>query len=298
METVRWLHQIFDGRLYPLFVGVTFLGSSLFLWTVIALWYWLVDPRFARRLGVVLGLSIVLDQLAKSAVGSPRPYDLDASLASELARKTGGGHGFPSGHTQNTAAFWTSLALRFNRRWLWALAAVMVVLVALSRMALGVHMPVDVVGGAAFGALAAWVGSRMPMRELAAHRAVVAPAVALTGLAVSYLGGIEPAALALLAAFLLARPAFVPPRAPRLRLAMAAGGIATLALGFLLAVWLPERLFPGWAGSPAGGYLSSLFLAGIALEGWPRLWLRLRPQAGAGRGITEAADVRSSPAEV
>jgi hypothetical protein len=295
METVRWLHQIFGGRLYPLFVGITFLGSSAFLWPVIALWYWLVDPRFARRLGVVLGLSVVLNQLIKTAVGSPRPYDLESGLASELARKTGGGHGFPSGHTQNTAAFWTSLALRFNRRWLWALAVLMIALVALSRMALGVHMPVDVAGGAAFGALAAWVGSRMPMRELAARRAVVAPAIALAGLAVSYLGGIEPAALALLAAFLLARPAFVPPRASRLRLAMAAGGIACLALGFLLVAWLPERLFPGWAGSPAGAYLSSLFLAGIALEGWPRLWLRLRPQAGR---VTEGADVRSSPAEV
>src|SRR5919106_6678137 len=145
MEIVHWLHQIFGGRAEPLFLGITYLGSSAVLWAVIILWYWLFDPRLARRLGVVLALSEVSNQLLKGAFGSSRPYDLDTDLSSDLARRTGGGHGFPSGHAQNNAAFWFSLGFCFRRRWVWVLAFFAVTAVALSRLVLGVHLPVDVV---------------------------------------------------------------------------------------------------------------------------------------------------------
>lgn len=292
METVRWLHQIFGGRAYPFFLGITYLGSSAFLWPVILLWYWLFDPRLARRLGLVLGLSVVVNQLLKTAVGSSRPYDLEEGLASEMARRTGMGHGFPSGHTQNAATFWPSLALCFHRRWLWGLAAFMIAAVGLSRLALGVHMPVDVIGGAAIGLVIAWVGSRMPARP-EAPRSAWAPLPLVAGLGISFLGAIRPEALALFVAFLLARPEFTPPRAWRSRLAMAAGGIACVGLAGAVLLWLPERASQGWVAAPAVGYLGTLAVAWVALQGWPRLWMRLTAAGG-----RRAEDVRSSPAEV
>jgi membrane-associated phospholipid phosphatase len=274
METVRWLHQLFGGRLHPLFLGITSLGSSAFLWPVILLWYWLFDPRLARRLGLVLGMSIVINQLLKTAVGSSRPYDLDAGLASETARRTGMGHGFPSGHTQNTATFWTSVALCLHRRWLWGLAAFLIAAVGLSRLALGVHLPGDVIGGAVFGLAIAWIGSRMPARPEAVQRSAWAPLPVIAGLGISFLGAIRPEALALLVAFLLARPEFTPPRAWRRRLMMAAGGIVCAGLAGFLLVWLPERAAGAWEAAPAVGYLGALAVAWVALEGWPRLWMR------------------------
>jgi membrane-associated phospholipid phosphatase len=288
MEIVQWLHHVFGGRAEPLFLGITYLGSSAVLWAVIILWYWLFDPRLARRLGVVLALSEVSNQLLKSAFGSSRPYDLDAGLSSDLARRTGGGHGFPSGHSQNNAAFWLSVAFCFRRRWLWGLAFCMVAAVALSRLVLGVHMPVDVAGGLIIGALIAWVGSRMPLPGFDVPRRVWGPVIVLAGLGLSFLGIMNPWALALLAAVLLARPDFVPPQSWGRRLAMAAGGIACVAAGYFLIGWLPGRLAPGWPESPAGAYLTALVLAGVALEGWPRVWQRYQPHL----------DMRSSPAEV
>jgi membrane-associated phospholipid phosphatase len=295
MEIVHWLHQVFGGRAEPLFLGITYLGSSATLWAVIVLGYWLFDPRLARRLGVVLALSEVSNQLLKSAFGSSRPYDLDTELSSDLARRTGGGHGFPSGHAQNNAAFWFSLGFCFRRRWVWGLAFFAVAAVALSRLVLGVHMPVDVVGGVILGSLIAWLGSRMPLLTFEVPRRVWGPGIAAAGLALSFLGIMNPRALALLAAVLLSRPAFVPPRTWGRRLAMALGGIACLAAGYALIGWLPGRLAPRWPESPAGAYLIMLALAWVALEGWPRLWERIersphprplshRPWGGDGRG--------------
>jgi membrane-associated phospholipid phosphatase len=279
METVRWLHQLFGGRAYPFFLGITSLGSSAFLWPVILLWYWLFDPRLARRLGLVLGMSIVVNQLLKTAVGSSRPYDLEEGLAAETARRTGMGHGFPSGHTQNTATFWPSVALslQHHRRWLWGLAAFLIVAVGVSRLALGVHLPADVIGGAVFGLVIAWVGSRMPARPTSpenAPRSVWAPLPVIAGLGISFLGAIRPEALGLLVVLLLARPRFAPPRAWWRRVAMAAGGLVCVGLtGALL--WLPGKASPEWTALPVVAYLNGLTVAWVAFEAWPWLWMRL-----------------------
>jgi undecaprenyl-diphosphatase len=68
------------------------------------------------------------------------------------------GSSFPSGHTLVVAAFATASALSLariwpaTREWAVALAIVWVVLVAFSRLALGVHWPTDVLAAACIGA--------------------------------------------------------------------------------------------------------------------------------------------------
>jgi membrane-associated phospholipid phosphatase len=68
---------------------------------------------------------------------------------------------FPSGHSVTAGAFFGVLV--YYARWvearvLWVLIAV---LVGLSRVALGVHWPVDVAFGLAGGVLSAWLGARL-----------------------------------------------------------------------------------------------------------------------------------------
>jgi hypothetical protein len=278
METVRWLQHFFGPRSHTPFFAITFLGASAVLWALLALYYWLIDPRFARRLGVVLAFSIFTHQLLKSVVGSPRPYDLDAALSNESARRTGGGHGFPSGHTQNAATFWLAYAFRYGWLWLWGLALLIVAAVGLSRMVLGVHMPVDVAGGFAFGAIFAWLAGsskvRLPPVELTRH--VWGPVLIVGGLGLALLGPIDPRVLGLLAGCLLAIPAFEPPSTSKGRLTLAGGGIAlVLLLGAGLA-WLESRLLGGSPMIPATAFARYLALTLLAAEGWPRVWMRLR----------------------
>jgi membrane-associated phospholipid phosphatase len=119
------------------------------------------------RLGVMLVLAIVfadaMTVVAKSAFASPRPHAVDArvrtfafseSRLTRLAASTSvpaDDFGFPSGHVATTAAW--ALGLAWSRRQWRSLgvAATWVALMAVSRMYLGRHFPVDVLGGLAVG---------------------------------------------------------------------------------------------------------------------------------------------------
>jgi membrane-associated phospholipid phosphatase len=281
MEIVRFVQQLFGVRPHSVFLAITFLGASVTLWTLLILYHWLVNPRFGRRLGIVLAASLVTNQVLKEAFGTDRPYDLDEALSSGFARSTGTGHGFPSGHTQNAATFWPAFAFRHNRVGLWIAALAIVFLVALSRIYLGVHMPIDVTGGFVFGMVFAWAaGSWSGPRTRPGIRWLWGPMVGLATLALAYLGVANPVACGLLAGCFLARPAFVPPKTAKGRITIVAGGLAALALLVGLLVWLPAQIYPGLNESVPAGYLQGLMLSLVAFDLWPRAWRRLTGDGG------------------
>jgi membrane-associated phospholipid phosphatase len=281
MEIVRYVQHLFGVRPHSLFLAITFLGASVTLWALLVLYHWLVNPRFAHRLGIVLAVSIVTHQVLKEAFGTSRPYDLDAALSGGFARSTGTGHGFPSGHTQNAATFWPAFAFRFGRMWLWIVALLIVFAVALSRIYLGVHMPIDVTGGFVFGMVFAWVagGWRGPLWRPGIRR-LWGPMVGVATLALAYLGVANPVACGLLAGCFLARPAFAPPKAAWGRFTIVAGGLGALAFLAGLLVWLPDQIYPGLSRSVPAGYLQALVLSLVAFDLWPRAWRKLTGEGG------------------
>jgi membrane-associated phospholipid phosphatase len=281
METVRWLQHFFGSGPHGLFLAVTLLGASAVLWALLVLYHWLADPRFARRLAIVLAASLLTHQGLKVLFGTARPYDLDATLSTDLARRTGSGPGFPSGHAMNAATFWLAFALRYRRPWLWAVALAVAFAVALSRVYLGVHMPADVGGGLLLGAVFAWIAGSWPgPRPRPGVRRRWGPLVGLGSLALAFLGVAEPAACGLLAGCFLARPDFVPPRTVRGRITIVLGGAGVVALVGLLLAWLPERLWPGLTATPAAVYLLFLVFALVAFDLWPRVWQAASNRAG------------------
>lgn len=277
METIRWLQQLFGSGSLGLFLAVTLLGASAVLWSLLVGYHWLVDPGFARRLGVVLAASAILNHLLKAYFGTPRPYELDALLSTDWGRWTGGGYALPSGHSQNAATFWPALALHHRRVWLWLAAALIPPLVALSRLYLGVHRPVDVVVGLGLGALFAWSGWRWAgLQPVFLVRGLWVPMVGLACLALALMSAADPRACGLLAGCLIARPeGFAPPRSARRRMAIVLGGVAVLALAGFLFLWLPERISPGLSRSTPAAYLGYLVLALTGFDLWPR-WFQSR----------------------
>jgi membrane-associated phospholipid phosphatase len=145
------------------FQWITRLGTAAALAPVTVLLVALLPRPFLRRWWlwvVVMVVVTTLEGLGKLGLGRPRPGGMRP--------------GFPSGHTAAAAAFFGMACYFFEgavsrpvRRALYALAAVLVLAVALSRMMLHVHWPLDVVGGAALGvavlAVAAWCHERFPL---------------------------------------------------------------------------------------------------------------------------------------
>ena len=69
----------------------------------------------------------------------------------ESAVADAGGFSFPSGHTQNVFATFGGIFAWTKKTWIKIVCAVLIVLVAFSRMYLGVHTPLDVGVAAALG---------------------------------------------------------------------------------------------------------------------------------------------------
>lgn len=149
------------------------LGSTVVLTVFVLLgvgYLLLVSARATALLVAASAISAtVLVSVFKSVFGRVRP---DAAFAELVAP----GLSFPSGHaTMSAAIFLTMGALLASTRSRWQerayvlfAAAVLTVLVGLSRVGLGVHWATDVLGGWAFGS--AWAMAWLLVARGSTHR--------------------------------------------------------------------------------------------------------------------------------
>jgi len=160
----RWLFEVVNG--VPDVVG-TVLWPVMQLgvfWAVpvVAMVAWLVWNRPAPAATVALAgfAAWALAKAGKVLVDRGRPSAfLDANV-----REAGlSDFGFPSGHSAVAFALATALAPWLGPRWRFAGYGA-AVLVALARLVVGAHLPLDVVGGAAIG-VACGLAARLVVGE-------------------------------------------------------------------------------------------------------------------------------------
>jgi membrane-associated phospholipid phosphatase len=147
IPVILWLQQ-FSPALDGFFKGITFLGNMEFFLVFLPLVYWCIHRRTGVRLAVIFLISAFVNFSAKALAGMPRPFQFDARVRG-IVHASGGG--FPSGHTQGAVVLWGFLARVHRRLWMWILAAALMVLIPLSRLYLGVHFPIDLLGGYLIG---------------------------------------------------------------------------------------------------------------------------------------------------
>lgn len=143
--------------LHQFMLFVTQLGSLGMLLVAILVAFVVKQRKLALQILVGGGLSIVFVTVLKSLIARPRPFDLLDTVTQY--DKIATGFGYPSGHTAIAVALALLLWPVLPQRNRWIVAA-LAGFVALSRISLGVHAPLDVIGGA----LIAYICVRMTQK--------------------------------------------------------------------------------------------------------------------------------------
>ena len=107
--------------------------------------------RLAWRFLFTAGGATVVFYVIKKIINEPRPIAMLHGNLHQRAVETG--PGFPSGHETAATALALTLWLILPTKWRW-LSVLWILVVAASRLYLGLHTPGDVIGGFAVGLMA------------------------------------------------------------------------------------------------------------------------------------------------
>ena len=145
MEFLRVLENIRTPFLNTIFSLITQLGEETVAVIILCAIFWCISKRTAYVIGISYFLSGLTIQGMKICFRIDRPWVADPTLRpvpSALENATG--YSFPSGHTQSATALFGAIGTQIKQKPLKAVCFILVVLVAFSRMYLGVHTLLDV----------------------------------------------------------------------------------------------------------------------------------------------------------
>ena len=125
--------------------AVTQLGGEVILIVAAVVVFWCVSKWEGYYLMTIAFCGTVLNQFLKLICRVPRPWVRDPNFTIvESARAEATGYSFPSGHTQNAIGLFGGMARWGGRRWVRLGLTALALIIAFSRMYLGVHTPADV----------------------------------------------------------------------------------------------------------------------------------------------------------
>lgn len=125
--------------------AVTQLGGEVIFIVAAVVVFWCVSKWEGYYLMTIAFCGTVLNQFLKLICRVPRPWVRDPNFTIvESARAEATEYSFPSGHTQNAIGLFGGMARWGGRRWVRLGLTALALIIAFSRMYLGVHTPADV----------------------------------------------------------------------------------------------------------------------------------------------------------
>lgn len=165
---LRWIGEHRPLKLEPVMLEITFLGTGTVVLAVVAvsaMFLWLTRHQYSAALLLISTVgAILLNNLLKVGFDRPRPRVFE--WGSQALSSS-----FPSGHAMSAAVVYGTvayLAARLQKRHLHRVltlvaAFLLIVLIAITRLYLGVHYPSDVLAGIIIGL--AWASFCMATLE-------------------------------------------------------------------------------------------------------------------------------------
>lgn len=150
MEILYAIQEMRNSILDQIFIGITSLGNSGFIWIIIGVAMLLFKKT--RRTGIIVLFSLLLGYLIgnmglKNLIQRSRPCWTDPSV--ELLIKNPHDYSFPSGHTLHSFA--AAFAIYLSHKKAGIISLVLAFFIAFSRLYLFVHYPTDILGGMVLG---------------------------------------------------------------------------------------------------------------------------------------------------
>jgi membrane-associated phospholipid phosphatase len=165
------LNRVFSDPVATfLFSAATALGNGLVLAVLVLPSLYFFDRARFREHALAMVLAVAFSGLVVTVIKIPldrvRPPEHFATLGQEVHTPLGTpkDRSFPSGHTQT--AFGAAIYLSCMYPALSPIFLLLACLAGVSRIAVGVHFPLDVLAGAAIGSLGAVIGFSLNQRRL------------------------------------------------------------------------------------------------------------------------------------
>lgn len=145
MELLYALESIRTPFLDKLMSLITMLGGETLFMALAIIIFWCIDKKCGYYVFTVGFSGTIINQFLKIWFRIPRPWVKDPNFSIvESARAEATGYSFPSGHTQNAFATMGAPARYSKNKLLRSVLVIFILLIAFSRMYLGVHTPLDV----------------------------------------------------------------------------------------------------------------------------------------------------------
>lgn len=145
MEVISFLQSFSSDFLDSLIIFITSFGSLYFSIFVVCIIYWCYNKEVGYKMAIIVSCSSVLNNIVKGLVQSSRPIGSEGIFS--IGEFSATGYSFPSGHVQNITTMGVTLFIFTRNKLIVGIMSILMILVSISRLYLGLHWPIDIIGG-------------------------------------------------------------------------------------------------------------------------------------------------------